>query len=297
MKQTDERIQRLLMLQGGVVARREHPELVGRLDWMARRGRLKTVLPGIYVEPDLCYDPFARIRAAMRWMPDGILTGRAAAKMTFWDTIRVDTITMAINSGRRGRPGFELTRRRVPREQIRQRLRLRYTSPALTALDLVPDVGGDAIDRVLRTGAATLDDLRAAMEQISGRRGNADRIRMLLDSRNKPWSASERLIHRLLRGARITGWDTNWRVDLPEGTFFLDVAFPELMLALEIDGWEFHGKFKGDFERTWRRHNALVAAGWCVLHITWQQLTEEPQWVLAKIREVMENQKSRMSMA
>lgn len=75
---------------------------------------------------------------------------------------------------------------------------------------------------------------------------------------------------------------------MPEDTFFLDVAFPELKVALEIDGWEFHGKVKADFERTWRRHNALVAAGWCVLHITWQQLTEEPKWVIAKIRMLVE---------
>lgn len=293
---TDEEIKQLLTDQGGVVARREHPELVSRLDWMARRGRLKTVLPGIYLDPDLHDDSFARIRAMMRWMPTGVLTGRAAAKMTFWDTVKVDTITMAVDSGRHGRPGFELTRRRIPSDQVRHRSPLRYTSPALTALDLVPTVGGDAIDRVLRMGVATLDDLWAAMAQISGRRGNKERLRILLDSRDKPWSESERLTHRLLRGARISGWKTNWTVVLAEGQFFLDVAFPGLMVALEIDGWEFHGKFKGDFDRTWRRHNALVAAGWSVLHITWRQLTEEPQWVLAKVRALLENQKSRMSM-
>ncbi|GAA2110292.1 hypothetical protein GCM10009841_32250 [Microlunatus panaciterrae] len=283
-------IARVLTLQGGVLARREHPELARQLDWLVRRGELAHILPGVYVLPELRQDALVRIRAAMEWVPEGVLTGRAAAKVSFWEELRVESVTMAVRSGRASRPGFQLSRRTIPAEQVRRRLRLCFTAPALTAVDLAADLGGDAIDRVLRTGFATLEDLQRAMAQSPGRPGNKDRRTLLLDSRDRPWSAAERRTHRLLRAAGITGWQANFWVELPDGGVFLDVAFVRARVALEVDGWEFHGRIKADFERTWRRHNALVAAGWRVLHITWQQLVDEPDWVIARIRDVLDSE-------
>lgn len=43
----------------------------------------------------------------------------------------------------------------------------------------------------------------------------------------------------------------------------IDIAFPGLRLAIEMDGWEHHGKFHSDFVRDRRRERRLaVDGGW-----------------------------------
>ncbi|MCW2529599.1 MAG: hypothetical protein JWM76_4459, partial [Pseudonocardiales bacterium] len=75
----------------------------------------------------------------------------------------------------------------------------------------------------------------------------------------------------------------NFKIRLEDGqNAYLDVAFPHLRLAIEIDGWAHHSdvdRFRGD--RT--RQNALVSLGWTVLRFTWADLTERPEYVLATI--------------
>ena len=53
-----------------------------------------------------------------------------------------------------------------------------------------------------------------------------------------------------------------------EGRFVarVDLAFPDVRIAVEYDG-AWHGR-PGELARDRRRHNALVAAGWTVVHIT-----------------------------
>ena len=55
----------------------------------------------------------------------------------------------------------------------------------------------------------------------------------------------------------------------PAGVWWptLDLAFPDVLLAIEIDGWAWHtdpDRFRDDR----RRQNALVTAGWMVLRFT-----------------------------
>src|SRR5215210_7802144 len=91
-------------------------------------------------------------------------------------------------------------------EFVLERGGLRMTTPAPTALDLCDTVGGDAIDTVLRTRAASLAELHAVLGRTSRRRGNQLRRQLLLDSRDEPWSEAERRAHQLLRDAGLTGW-------------------------------------------------------------------------------------------
>jgi very-short-patch-repair endonuclease len=182
------------------------------------------------------------------------------------------------------RPGFTFSRRDIPDDLVVQRGPLRLTSPALTALDLVATCGGDGIDRALRTRMTTLDRMWSAFELTPGRSGNRDRRRMLLDSRDEPWSAAERLCHRLLRAARVTGWQANLPIVLRDQRYFLDVAFPALRLVVEIDG-RLHEDDHEVFENDRWRQNALVLEDWQVLRFTWRMLEEHHDQVVAAIQE------------
>jgi hypothetical protein len=152
---TFQEIQRLLSAEG-VIARRDHPELDTTLRYLLRRGELAKVLPGIYAAADRAASLQTRVRALSRFDPDAILIGAVAARLSFWPELRVEAVECAVRHSRASQTGYDFTRRHIPVELVVNRSGLRYTAPALTALDLCATVGGDAIDQALRTRATTL---------------------------------------------------------------------------------------------------------------------------------------------
>jgi very-short-patch-repair endonuclease len=242
---------------------------------------------GVYA-PRLDVDtPDTRIRALMAWDPNAVLVGAAAARVSFWSTIRVPTVTCALKHHRQPQRGFHFSRRQVPAELVVTRAGLRYTSPALTALDLCESHGGDAIDEALRARATTLQDLHRALQLTSARLGNAERRRLLVDSKDEPWSAAERKFHRLLRAAGITAWKANQPVVLGDSLFFLDVVFRGVKLVIELDGRLYHSGSEV-FEADRWRQNLLILDGWCVLRFTSAMIDERPTDVMAMVREALE---------
>jgi very-short-patch-repair endonuclease len=270
----------------GVLVRRDHPTLTGAIARLVRDGELVAVLPGVYVPAGAERDRRLRLACLARWAPDAVLVGRTAAQLTFWPGLSGDTIECALPWDRDPQAGFRFTKRRVAPELVVERGVLRMTRPDLTALDLCDELGGDGIDQALRTRATTLEGLREALRLSRSRAGNAERRRLLLDSRDEPWSAAERLFHRLLREAGVTGWKANRPVLVRGQCYFLDVAFFDLRLVIEIDG-RLHQTDPALFESDRKRQNALVLDGWTVLRFTWRMLVDEPAEVLAVLAEAL----------
>ena len=78
----------------------------------------------------------------------------------------------------------------------------------------------------------------------------------------------------------------NLRVVVRGHPYYVDIGFPEINLAVEIDGREFHTA-SADFEKDRWRQNDLVNAGWRVLRFPARMLEETPQLVLAVIAEAL----------
>lgn len=97
-------------------------------------------------------------------------------------------------------------------------------------------------------------------------------------------SAAERLVVKLLKDARITGWQANYRV----GRYVGDVAFAQHKIAIETDGWAFHHD-QDDFHKDRVKQNEIALMGWQVLRFTWLDLTEYPHRALAEIRFAIES--------
>ncbi len=278
-----------IVAESGVLVRRDHPALAAAIAWRVRQGHLAAVLPGVYAVAVRADDFDVRVRALSSVDPDAVLTGASAARVSFWPALRHDVVECATRRQHAPRPGFVFRRSRVPAELVMERPGLRLTAPALTALDLCAEVGGDGIDQVLRTRTATLTGLWRALELTSGRPGNGARRRLLLDSRDEPWSAAERRAHRLLRAAGITGWLANYPVVLEGRRYFLDIAFPKIRLVLEIDG-RLHEDDREVFENDRLRQNALVLDGWTVLRFTWRMLDTDPAAFIAAVRAALGEQ-------
>ena len=255
------------------------PVLQRRLRRLADRGLVVRLFPGVYAPTGLPIDTETRIRAAALWSGHGVLTGSAAARVTFWPELPVTTISLIGSTDRTPPTGISLCRHRLRASMIIEHRGLRVTTPALTTLDL----GGAGIDRALLRRAATLDELHEALAATPNRPGNQDRRLILQDSRDEPWSEAERRQHQLLRAAKITGWRTNVETWCGPRRYYVDVAFRGLRLAIEDDGYEVHSQ-RAQFERDRQKWSDLTAAGWLVLHFTWHQLFEQPDWVIATIR-------------
>jgi very-short-patch-repair endonuclease len=275
-----------VLAQDGVITLRQHPELTGAIRWLVRRGDLQTVMPGVYAPPHTANSIDTRMRAVMAWDPNAVLIEAAAARVSFWPTIRVPAITCALKHHRQPQDGFRFSRRQVPAELVVTRAGLRFTSPALTALDLCDSLGADAIDEALRARATTLKHLHRALDLTKARVGNAERRRLLLDSKDEPWSGAERKFHRLLRAAGITAWKANRPFALGGSLFLIDVAFRHIKLAIEIDGRLYHNDTEV-FETDRWRQNLLVLDGWCVLRFTRAMIDDRPEEVIAMVREAL----------
>jgi very-short-patch-repair endonuclease len=240
------------------------------------------VLPGTYVRAAHADDLPIRMAAVAAWQPDALITGAAAARLTFWPGLRVDDIDVAWRGHAPRASGYRFSQRRIAPEHVVETAGLRIVGPALTAVDLSDSLGGDPIDTVLRSRMARIGDLWLALEDHQGRIGNVARRRLLVESRDEPWSAAERRGHHLLHAHGVRGWTANYPVLIRGQRYFIDIAFVSARLAVEIDG-RLHENDRSIFERDRYRQNELVHAGWKVLRFTWSMLVNDPEYVVATI--------------
>ncbi len=154
------------------------------------------------------------------------------------------------------------------------------TELGLTVVEAAVRRGGGA--KVMDSALQHRVELRGlwhAHLRNKGRYGSPAARRLLQAAKNGARSEAERLLIRLLRANKITGWRANY----PVAGYRVDVAFPKQRVAIEVDGLAFHSD-SDDFHQDRVRQNAIALAGWQVLRFTWLDLTEYPQRVIAEIR-------------
>jgi very-short-patch-repair endonuclease len=180
--------------------------------------------------------------------------------------------------------GMRLVRTTVCDEDLCLVDGLLVTRPARTVVDcllLMEQAEGDTLlDRALQQRWITFDELVWRVQQLAGHHGVPKLRRHVRTASIGAHSEAERELCRRLRAIGIRGWVTNFPVP---GAGVVDVAFPALKLAIEVDGREWHSagnRFQAD--RT--KQNRLVAAGWTVLRFTWEDLVQRPGEVVATIQ-------------
>lgn len=270
----------------GVIRRCDHLDLIGPIDVALRCGELVPLLPGVYSHPAAAGNWRALAAAACLWDRDAVIVGEAAAALTFWPELEPTRVEVAVPRNVSRNPRIRTSRRAIPPELALRVAEVAVARPELTAIDLAPRLGGDAIDRALRSRTVTLEAMYRALERTPSRAGNADRRRLLLDSRAEPWSALERLAHRQLRGAGITRWKANVPITVGEFTYYQDIAMQDCPVSAELDG-KIH--LRPDvFEQDRRRGNHLLLAGREVLHFTWRMVHDEPGLFVSTMQSAIE---------
>ena len=257
-----------------------HPELDRALNACRCRGDLAAVLPGIFCYAHKATEFDVRLAAAAASTRPYTLIGRAAAKRTWWPELECDVVSLAHVGRLEPKSGFTFVDRYIPPALIDDSGDLPITTPALTVLDLIPELGADCVDEALRRRIVTLPELWEALRLTPRRRGNTQRRELLADSRDKPWSPLERRAHRLLRERRMTGWTTNHEVLIDGEQFFIDVAIAHL----KIDGYEFQSS-RAAFHRDRRKDALLAREGWLVMHFSSETLHLLPDALRAAQRQ------------
>lgn len=74
---------------------------------------------------------------------------------------------------------------------------------------------------------------------------------------------------------------------IPGRRFRIDIAFPQALLAVEVDGWQHHGKYKADFVRDRLRQNLLTLHGWRILRYSATTIYNQPDECLAEVRKAL----------
>lgn len=106
-------------------------------------------------------------------------------------------------------------------------------------------------------------------------------------------TATESVIHTILFAAVVKRWPeavAEYPAQVPGRKFRLDIAFIEPRLCVELDGWQYHGKFLEDFKRDRRRQNLLVMHGWRVLRFSAADIYQDLEGCLSIIKTGLEMQ-------
>lgn len=171
---------------------------------------------------------------------------------------------------------------------------IRCTDAARTLIDLAgrlhPYEIEDAFERARRLGLVSPESLARRFEIVGGRgRKGAAKVREAL-AHTRPGTLDSKLEGRTWRMIRASCLDEpvrQLRVDISSRQWYrIDFAWPHLLLAVEAEGFEWHGsraRWKADKIRT----AALERFGWRVLVVTWDDVTRRPEETLDRIAMVL----------
>jgi very-short-patch-repair endonuclease len=252
-----------------------------------RSGRWRRCSRGVYFADDRPFTDAARTRAAV-WSlgSNATASGLTAAWWLGVTKYAPETIEVTVPkvSNFRRRHAVRMRRRDLDPADIVERRGLRVTALPLTVVEAAARRGGGAklMDSALQRHTELRDLWRAHLRN-KGRHGSPAARRLLIAAADGARSEAERLLIKLLREARITGWKANARL----GRYVIDAAFPAEKVAIETDGWAFHSD-QEDFQKDRVRQNEIALMGWQVLRFTWLDLTEYPRRVIAEIRFAIE---------
>lgn len=175
------------------------------------------------------------------------------------------------------------------------------TGPLRTLIDLGVSESWldvwDAMERAIQAGMTTHRGLEWMLARLSkqGRHGCGP-FRRALDERALKMASPDRgLLEPRMAGVLR-------RFDLPryayqydvfdDGSVFIDFAWPDVKVGVEVDGFEHHGNPRAmnkDYERD---HWLEIGHGWIIIHFTWHMVVRRPKYVADQIVKVLGSRKA-----
>jgi hypothetical protein len=222
--------------------------------------------------------------ACLAYGPPVALSHSAAARLWEIEGITAKEPELTVPPGRSGRrPQIVTHRAPLPDDDTTTHHGIPVTTMPRTLVDLAgvvsPYLLERAIDQAKRQNLATPQELADIQKSRSGagRKGNAA-LRSLLDLRvAQPGIGDSEWVDRAF------GWIAGAGLDPPRRQFqvvvngvvrILDMAYVEEKIAIEFNGFDFHGR-RHRFDADAIRTTDLELDGWLVIQVTSSQAPEE----------------------
>ncbi len=270
---------------------------VGRREASERhtRGSLHRIHRGVYVVGHRSVSRAARLRAALLACGEGAVVshGTAAALWGLWDEwpALID-VTVPVEAGRKI-DEIRCRRCRYPQEEeITIHHGVLCTTPARVFVDLAGMVGLERVRRTVeRAAVRKLLDLEASYRAVhfaKGRRGLRG-LTAVLDAWNAPdgkapdvRSDFEALVLPRLVAMGLPRPLCNETLRLEGERLMVDFLWPAQKVVVETDGAATH-QTPVAFQTDRHRDQLLIAAGYRVPRVTWDQMKAELDAVVARV--------------
>ncbi|HLI00911.1 MAG TPA: hypothetical protein VKV06_09010 [Acidimicrobiales bacterium] len=265
--------------QYGLVTRQQAVDLLGadEVRREQRRGHLITVHRGVF----RCLGAPGSFRqralaAHLAYGPPAFVSHGAAAVLWGLDGVALPaTIDVTVPPTRSARRvGVRSHRRPLRDVDVACRHLVPVTSLAVTLLDLSTMVDrallGRCVDEAVRRHRRDPVDLLEEVEGCPAHRPARQALRSVLRDRARRGVGDSPGVDRVL------GWMAAAGLPAPECDYpvvvggrqrFVDAAYPQLKVAIEFNGWEFH-QMRSRADEDHARTSELELAGWVVLVVT-----------------------------
>lgn len=258
-------------------------------------GRWERVLPGVYRIAGAPERGRQAASAAVLWAgEDALVSHEAGAVLWGLDGVVTRRVEVMVPYAcTRRHPAVVVHRTKQLATVDRDLLHgIPITSVARTLVDLAGAVDAAvlevALESALRQNLTTCPFVEWRLRELggTGRTGTAV-LRRLLEERGRGVaaleSALEAAVWRLLLGTDLPYPVRQHTVTVAGRLVRLDFAWPDVLVAVEADGYAFH-RGRRAFVDDRARTAALVAAGWRVIPVTWDDIRDRPDDVVAHVR-------------
>jgi very-short-patch-repair endonuclease len=294
----DARIAALARRQHGVVGRAQLLDLgLGEkaVEHRVAHGRLHPLHPGIYAVGHRAVPRLGWWMAAVLASgPGAVLSRRTAAAL--WGLRGYSGGAVHVTVAHKSTSTERICRHvsDVPPDERAVEEGIPVTSVHRTIFDLAATEDLDTVVAMIkeaeylrRYDRLSLPDL---LERHPGRRGSG-KVKLALEriTEEPPGRTHSRLEQRFapfLRRSRLPLPRFNDWILLGRKRYQADCHWPQANLIVELDGWEGHST-RSAFQDDRARDRALHAAGYSVIHLTWNQLEVEPEEIAADLRSLL----------
>ncbi len=231
------------------------------------------------------------LAACLAYGPPVAVSGRAAGRLWELDGIACQQIEVTIPSSRSGRvPELLTSRRLLAADEIATRLAIPVTTPPRTFADLTGHVPvgvlATALDDAISRDVVTAAELDAYLQRptLSRRKGIGLLRQLVAERAGEPegtQSVWERRVFRWLVDAGLPPPVRQHPAVVGGVPRHLDLAYPDLWIAIEVMGFRHHGRSRGRFDADQLRTTELELAGWLVILVTSRS---DPAQVVDQVR-------------
>jgi very-short-patch-repair endonuclease len=259
------------------------------IDHRVRSGAWTRALPGVYrdnlVAPSLAQSCFA----ANLWAgADAVIADTAAGALWALDGLGAERISLW--TPRRLRSDLVVAHRGLVAPNDRRMLGpITVTGPARTLVDLAGVLDDEdltaVVEDAIHRGLTTPMSIRRCLDALGGKgRPGSARLRAILEDRGNQRPTMSRLEVKIWRTLRAKGLTPvrQHPVRCGNTTYWLDCAFPQWRVAVEGFGDRFHRAARNR-KRELRRFADLARVHWRVIPVTWDDITDHPDDVVAGI--------------